>query len=212
MGRRSRALHAGKVVLALYREMQPQVDAAVERNGPVSCRPGCNACCRLLTLTDLPQMVPVVEYLTRRPDWEERKARLLVSVTEHLLAVRETGLPQEGNPDERATTAYWELQLPCVFLAGGLCSVYESRPGVCRYYEVVSPAEDCAGPAGTRIGSVDLRQAADTVTFAGVDATGEILIGTIPTMFVLACRALGVDFPVEDELVRAGVLVHALVK
>lgn len=80
-----RARRAGKVVLQLYREHAPYVAEAATRLG-ATCKEGCSHCCTLPATTTVPEMVPVVEYLAGRNDWEKRRPALERELNHQLAA------------------------------------------------------------------------------------------------------------------------------
>jgi hypothetical protein len=42
------------------------------------------------------------------------------------------------------TLGYFHLQIPCPFLDGARCAIYDNRPLSCREYMVTSPSGNCA--------------------------------------------------------------------
>jgi len=115
----------------------------------ITCRSGCTACCY--------QLVPVTEM----------EARFLNKVVDRLPAdqsdaVRANAdavfrdleaaglLPELGRIDQLSLTdveslaiRYFRMQVPCPFLDGESCSIYEQRPLACREYLVTSARERC---------------------------------------------------------------------
>ena len=203
-----RAKRAGKVVLQLYREYAPQVaDAASRMN--VTCKEGCAHCCMLPATATIPEMVPVVEYLTGRCDWKARKPALERELTRQLSEFAGINVL---DPAER--TVFFARQLPCTFLTKDKrCEIYAVRPTVCRYHMVVSPPENCASGAGDpTIARVDFRKIENTVAVDAAYAFGELTGGPIALAFVLAAKLLGVRLDVDRELVRRVTMVRVEVK
>jgi len=203
-----RAKRAGKVVLQLYREHAPAVADAALRMG-VTCKTGCAHCCMLPATATIPEMVPVVEYLTSRCDWNQRRPALERELTHQLVEFAGINVL---DPDER--TRFFTRQLPCAFLTKDKrCEIYAVRPTVCRYHMVVSPPENCALGAGDpTVARVDFRKIENTVAIEAAQAFGELTGGPIALAFVLAAKLLGVKLNVSHELVRRVTMVHIKVK
>lgn len=202
-----RAKRAGKVVLQLYREHAPYVAEATERLS-VTCKEGCAHCCMLPATATVPEMVPVVEYLTSRCDWERRRPAL-----ERELALQLSQYAGVNVLDERERVAFFRRQLPCAFLTKDKrCEIYAVRPAVCRYHMVVSPPENCE--VGQEQGPilVGLRAIEQDVAIKGAEAFGELTGGPIALAFVLAAQLLGVKLNVDRELVRRVTMVSIKVK
>jgi Fe-S-cluster containining protein len=200
---------AGKTVLALYDAAASIAEERTEKFGPSTCSAGCAHCCRLMVITTVAEIVPVVEYLTARTDWQERKSELIRRVTEYLRALKEVGI--EDNPDGPARLTWWKRQIACPLLEAELCGVYPVRPGTCRYHVAVTSPSLCEYHPGAEpsiVGRIDLDPVEFAVALEAAHALGRVVGGSIASMFVLACRALDVDFPVDDGLVAAGVLTN----
>jgi len=205
-----RAKRASKVVLQLYREHAPLVAEAVATMG-VTCKEGCAHCCTLPATATIPEMVPVVEYLTSRCDWEQRRPALERELVKQLTAFAGVNVL-----DERERVAFFQRQLPCMFLTPDRrCEVYAVRPTVCRYHMVVSPPENCElGPGAEPkpIALVDLRKIEHATALAGAQAFGSLTGGPIPLVFVLAAKALGVRLDVPAALLDGVTMVHMRVE
>ena len=203
-----RAKRAGKIVLQLYREYAPTVADAAERMG-VTCKTGCAHCCMLPATATIPEMVPVVEYLVGRCDWNQRRPALERELT-HQLA--EFAGVDVLDPIERAR--FFTRQLPCAFLTKDKrCEIYAVRPTVCRYHMVVSPPGNCAlGAADPTVARVDFRKIENTVAVDAARAFGELTGGPIALAFVIAAKFLGVKLDIDRELVRRVTMVRIAVK
>ena len=203
-----RAKRAGKVVLQLYREQAPYVAESAARLG-VTCKEGCAHCCMLPATATIPEMVPVVEYLTNRCDWDRRRPAL-----ERELAHQLSEFANVDVLDERERVAFFRRQLPCAFLTKDKrCEIYAVRPAVCRYHMVVSPPENCeVGPEARQIALVDLHKIEHAVAIKGAEALGELTGGPIALAFVLAAKLLGVKLDVDRELMRRVMMVRIAVK
>jgi Fe-S-cluster containining protein len=190
-----RTRRAGRVVLELYREYDPQVAKHADRLG-VTCKVGCSHCCMLPATATVPEMVLVVEHLAARADWPARRPQLERAINHHL---REFAGVNILNERERA--AFFTRQLPCVFLKDHRCEIYAVRPAVCRYHMVASPPENCAlGAANTETALLDLRKLEHKIALKGADALGELTGGPIAVAFVLAADRLGVPLHIDRSL------------
>jgi Fe-S-cluster containining protein len=202
-----RARRAGKVVLQLYREHAPYVAQAAERMG-VTCKEGCSHCCKLPATATVPEMVLVVDYLTKRCDWPKRKPLL-----ERELARQLTEFAAVDVLDEKARIAFFRRQLPCAFLKDDRCEIYEVRPTVCRYHMVVSSPDNCVhGPKAKPIALVDLRKIEHGIAIKSAEAFGELTGGPIALAFVLAADLLDVRLDIDRTLLKNVTNVHIKVR
>ncbi len=199
-----RARRAAKVVLQLYREHAPYVAEAAAKMG-VTCKAGCAHCCMLPATATIPEMIPVVEYLTSRCDWERRRPALERELTKQLTEFADVNIL-----DENERVAFFQRQLPCVFLSPDRrCEIFAVRPTVCRYHMVVSAPENCAiGSTTKQIALVDLRKLEHTIAIEGARAFGELTGGPIALAFVLAAKVLGVRLDVPADLLRRVTMVR----
>ncbi len=126
----------------------------------ISCKAGCGACCRQPLLISEAEVFNLAELVESMP--EPRRGvikKRFADGREHFANVGwfekfdEFSLQaQAGHSDELARnfvkllTDYIEERVACPFLENESCSIYESRPLVCREYLVTSPAENCANP------------------------------------------------------------------
>ena len=203
-----RAKRAGKVVLQLYRDHAPQVADAAARMG-VSCKEGCAHCCMLPATATIPEMVPVVQYLVGRADWNRRRPAL-----ERELVHQLTEFAGVNVLDERERVAFFRRQLSCTFLTSDKrCEIYAVRPTVCRYHLVVSSPDNCeVGPEPRPIALVDLRKIEHAIAIKAAEAFGELTGGPIALAFVLAAKFLGVKLNVDDTLMKRVTMVRIKVK
>ena len=203
-----RAKRAGKVVLQLYKEHAPYVADAAARMG-VTCKEGCSHCCMLPATATVPEMVPVVEFLASRGDWDRRRPAL-----ERELARQLTEFANVNVLDENERVAFFQRQLPCAFLTKDKrCEIYPVRPTVCRYHMVVSSPDNCEhGPTARPIALLDLRKIEHQVAIESARAFGELTGGPIALAFVLAAKLLGVKLDVDRELMRRVTMVSIQVR
>jgi len=135
---------------ALDDSLIAEVVAAVEsEGGRISCRLGCTACCF--------QLVPVTEmearFLNRTVDslpLDQGQAVRVRAAEAHRLLEAAGLMPEMGRIDQLSRTdveslaiRYFRMQVPCPFLDGASCLIYEQRPLACREYLVTSAPERC---------------------------------------------------------------------
>ena len=125
------------------------VTAVENEGGRISCRLGCAACCY--------QLVPVTEmeaqFLTKAVDTlpPDQRHAVRARATEAVRTLEAAGLLAEvGRIDTLSQTdvdsmaiRYFRIQVPCPFLDGTSCLIYEQRPLACREYLVTSARERC---------------------------------------------------------------------
>jgi len=182
-------------VLQLYKDNADYVAESAAALG-VTCKAGCAHCCMLPATATVPEMVPVVQYLTSRCDWLQKRPALERELTRHLAAFAGVDIL-----DKRSREEFFTRQLPCAFLTKEKrCDIYAVRPAVCRYHMVVSPPDDCALGADSFV-RVDLQSIETEVAVEGAKAYGELTGGPIALAFVLAAKALGVSLDIDPALV-----------
>jgi Fe-S-cluster containining protein len=202
-----RARRAGRVVLQIYREHAPLVADAAERMG-VTCKKGCSHCCKLPATATVPEMVPVVEYLSSRCDWPRRRPALERELDKQLAAFATVNIL-----DEHERASFFQRQLPCVFLKDDRCEIYPVRPTVCRYHMVASPPENCAlGAADPTTARLDMSQLESDVAIRAAKEFGELTGGPIALAFVLAADLLGVNLIVDRALIKRVTMVSIGIK
>jgi Fe-S-cluster containining protein len=199
-----RARRASKVVLQLYREHDAHAKRHAENMG-ASCKEGCAHCCKLPATATIPEMVPVVDYMTQRPDWAKRRPTLERAITHQLTEYAGVNVLVE-----RERVAFFRRQLPCVFLTpSDRCEIYPVRPTVCRYHMVVSPPERCeASTQPQEVSIIDMKEAEQDIAVKGAEAFGELTGGPIALAFVIAADMLGVKLAIDRSLERSVTLVR----
>jgi Fe-S-cluster containining protein len=203
-----RAKRAGKVVLQLYRDNAAYVSEAAAALG-VTCKSGCAHCCMLPATATVPEMVLVVEYLTGRSDWPQKRPVLERELTRQLAAFAGVDIL-----DKRSREDFFTRQLPCAFLTKDKrCGIYEVRPTVCRYHMVVSSPDNCALGAGDpTVARVDLQTIETAIAVEAATAYGDLTGGPIALAFVLAAKALGVKLNIDPALIRGAQTVRVEVE
>lgn len=126
-------------------------DAVSTVSAPVTCGPGCGACCRQLVPVTGPEIGFLQSVIDQLPISERRSVHR--AQREALAAFRRGGFePADGlagmPPEElRPIGARWfALGIPCPFLIDECCSIYEWRPLICREYLVTSSRSACSTP------------------------------------------------------------------
>jgi Fe-S-cluster containining protein len=151
------------------------LEEAQERDAgrPISCRKGCAACCRMLVPMSPPEAFALKAMVDALPI--ERRNALVGRLRDARARLEEAGLltgltalaeshrPLTDEEMEPMNQAYYALRLPCPFLEGEICSIYEDRPAACRELLVTTPADLCDDliqnpvrplPAPVRVGTV----------------------------------------------------------
>ena len=108
--------------LALAERMTEHFEAKEPRSETVACQAGCYYCCFYQVVLTPPEALLIGDYVDgaySRKDREDLKERI-----SHVLALTAGKSRQER-------LEVWH-DTPCIFLAGGRCSVYAVRPFVCR--------------------------------------------------------------------------------
>jgi Fe-S-cluster containining protein len=132
---------------------QQRVESAGEQ---VSCRKGCDACCR--------QMVPLALAAFLDGLAPAKAAAVLERFDQAVEALEEKGLVEalrnrqglSAAEMQALDRAYFAAQIACPFLEDRACSIHEVRPLVCREYGVTSAAEFCVQPEGDKVRQVVL--------------------------------------------------------
>ena len=132
-------------------------EEAAERAGRrVSCKKGCGACCRQLVAISLVEARALAKLVADMP--EPRQAEIRRRFTEALDRIAGSGVlgrdfsigqefdesPLIETEQQRLGAAWFGLGVACPFLENESCSIHDSRPLVCREYQVTSPSDGCA--------------------------------------------------------------------
>jgi Fe-S-cluster containining protein len=155
--------------LALTAQVHGQLDAlAAERErlakqdgAPVACSRGCSSCCHTAVMVYEPEAMRVAEELAR-PDRAEERAHFLAGYpawhaelgkdAERIRTLHAMGRIEDA---ERVFFRLQSRRVMCALNRDGLCTVYESRPGICRNTHALETAERCqpgASPGPTVMG------------------------------------------------------------
>lgn len=135
------------LVPSLQRLFDRILEAEIDDPGQISCREGCEACCRQLIPISIPEAFFLNDLIRSLPLKKQTELRQRFRHTMNLVqrAGWEADLKNpRRNPD--LDQLYFQLNTSCPFLEDRRCTIYPSRPLVCREYHVKNPAEDCADP------------------------------------------------------------------
>ena len=181
------------VLLPILQNLTDTVVAIAEREAQaagfsVSCRKGCDACCR--------QMVPI----------SPTEAHALAITVGGLTAAKQTRILKRFEAAEKeldrvgllerlerrhTLTAeeqhqldvdYFGAQIPCPFLERHACSIHAQRPLACREYLVTTPAPNCGNPIAGQVRRLELAAKVSTA-LVGKDVEGWVPL-TLARRFV----------------------------
>lgn len=147
--------HKQRLLEQIDREQKEQ---AAARSQTISCHRGCAFCCNEWISASLGECELIVFHLYKHqeimnafakafPLWLEEVKKhpdILCRVEE----ARRKSFTSKLSKDSMQLLgselkSYWSLQIPCPFLVGQICSIYEVRPWVCSSVFSVSPSEWC---------------------------------------------------------------------
>lgn len=158
---------------------------------PVSCRAGCGACCRQLVPISPFEAEALVQWLHTLP--KDRLDALRERFHRALSDLRNAGV-FDGIVDgsrlvDRETRKqlgidYFHAGVPCPFLENESCSIYESRPLICREYLVTSPPALCQEPTTGNVSGVELPIRLSRTLFSLGKGAAEDNRGWLPLVFL----------------------------
>lgn len=140
-----------------------------EQAAAISCRAGCNACCRLgVSIT-------------------RDEAALLADRVQGGVEVDRLRLAEQSTwPEEAPTWTKNAERALCVFQGpGGLCRVYDDRPMACRAYRVLSDPALCDPRNGAQQVLLSIEHRAELIAAA---ARTEQPVGLLPRMLLEALQ------------------------
>lgn len=163
------------------RKIFKNLDGVMEKQAELmktTCKKGCNNCCMLFATATIAEGILIAEVLLQKPDW-----RAFVQ------PLREAALRFcfEGV----GAHTYLTKKIQCVFLKEGLCSIYEIRPSVCRYYYSIQDPKLCDPDDPRRkVATIDATQLMDKVNLFSIMVANKLqtndIVAPIPLM-VLYC-------------------------
>lgn len=135
------------------------VEAEGER---ISCTKGCGACCRQpVPLAEI-EAYQIAELVENLPEPRQSEVRMrFEKAADHFSKIgwfeRLSDSAAQSNAEQMAVVLeYFQEGIACPFLEDESCSIYESRPVVCREYLVTSPPENCSSPSAEGVKPVKL--------------------------------------------------------
>ena len=136
----------------------------------ISCKAGCGACCRQPLLISEAEVFNLAELVESMP--EPRRGTIKKRFADgraHFEGLkwfeRFDGFSLEAQAGKSEAlgkkfvtllSEYIEQRIACPFLEDESCSIYESRPLICREYLVTSPAKNCANPRPANIEKIPI--------------------------------------------------------
>lgn len=115
-------------VIAFHELLDQEISKMLSDSKPVSCKRGCSFCCLYNVDMCIDEAVLMLVYAEEKKieiDWDKVKRQA-----------------EFKNSDKWITQTFAERR--CVFSsASGECRIYEHRPGSCRMYHVLTPADLC---------------------------------------------------------------------
>jgi Fe-S-cluster containining protein len=158
---------ARRVLLPALRSLTDTMVAVarqrVESEGrQVTCRKGCDACCRQMVPIAPEEAWALAAYLDGLPagtsaPFLERFDRAAESLEEQgLLEPLRRRHELSAAQLESLDRAYFKAQVACPLLEDGACRIHGVRPLVCREYLVTNPAACCALPEKGKVSRVAL--------------------------------------------------------
>jgi Fe-S-cluster containining protein len=186
------AKHTQHLNERLDREAAKQLGALIP---PVSCTPGCAACCKQLQAVSLPEAINIVATYPNTvrhalPALREHDAMLSSIAATH-------GIPDVMTSDTREvfTHGWWLARQRCALLGpDDLCTVYAQRPIACRTYHVRSDPALCDAivPALVEIALIDAEGVGMRWLLAQGAAYDAAALGPLPSVLLHAWqRAYG---------------------
>lgn len=150
---------------------------AGEAGETVSCKKGCDACCRQMVPISPAEAYALGAVLDAMPPPQAARILERFDVAVETLAAKGL-LPRLErrhtlSPDEAAQLDrdYFAAAVNCPFLQNRACSIHKHRPLACREFLVTSPARECRDPGAGGVRPVAM-PAKVSVALAGADQEG----------------------------------------
>jgi Fe-S-cluster containining protein len=160
---------------------------------PVSCGPGCGACCRQMVPLSLFEAESLTNWMQSLP--EERRSDLEARFHRALLALRDAGIIDKlvkddwaagGDAAAQLAVDYFRAGVPCPFLENESCGIHPIRPLSCREYLVTSPPALCRNPAVHEVSGVPMPLKLSHALYSFGREIAHDPRGWIPLVFLLA--------------------------
>jgi Fe-S-cluster containining protein len=160
---------------------------------PISCGPGCGACCRQIVPVSLFEAEALMDWVRALP--EDRRIEMEGRFHRALVALREAGVIEKivgedwlagGDAAAQITIDYFHAGVPCPFLENESCGIHDIRPLSCREYLVTSPPALCRDPSVHDVSGVQLPLKLSHALYAFGREIANDPRGWIPLVFLLA--------------------------
>ncbi|MBI5896892.1 MAG: YkgJ family cysteine cluster protein [Desulfobacterales bacterium] len=128
-----------------------------EKGEQITCRKGCTYCCHHYVTVSLAHGIAIVDFLYQHGQrlrefissyekWHEGGYAIAAGIDHERLQAQASHMPVDRVlRDTRPLSAhYLDMNIPCSFLAGDICSIYDVRPLSCSGHYAISPPADCA--------------------------------------------------------------------
>jgi Fe-S-cluster containining protein len=147
---------------------------AAEAGEKISCKKGCDACCRQMVPISPAEAFALGALLDAMPPTQA--ARALERFDTAVETLEAKGLLErlrrrhELSSEEAAQLDrdYFAAGVNCPFLQNRACSIHNDRPLACREFLVTSPARECRNPGAGGVKPVEM-PAKVSVALAGTD-------------------------------------------
>lgn len=165
---------------------------------PISCGPGCGACCRQMVPVSLFEAEALAGWMKTLP--EEQRSALEERFHRALVALRDAGVIEKILSEEwvvggelvtEMAIDYFHAGVPCPFLENESCSIHPMRPLSCREYLVTSPPEFCDDPATHPVRGVQLPLKLSRALYGLGRRIEQDPRGWIPLVFLVAWAKSG---------------------
>lgn len=186
-----RAMKQSKIrrIVKKYTSLHEVFDAIMQKASEsydITCHKGCSACCKQSVTIDIFEAISVI-------------APVLFSQTQRLwfykvVYDKAIVLAKACVEDRLNARAWFEKQIPCIFLSNEECTVYEHRPTICRIHSVTSPAIDCSPPSDKNIMKLNIKDWFEATVMVQKSLAREVLIteqmAPLPVAIVWAVKAI----------------------
>jgi Fe-S-cluster containining protein len=136
--------------------------SAALKNETVSCKKGCDACCRQMVPISPPEAHALAYLLEAMdpPTAQKILNKFDAAITQledakllELLQARHTLTPDQL---KQLDILYFAAQIPCPFLEDHACSIHANRPLACREFIVSSHPKHCSTPGSGKVRQIPL--------------------------------------------------------
>jgi Fe-S-cluster containining protein len=162
--------------------------SAADAGERVSCKKGCDACCRQMVPISPTEAYGLAAVMDALPP--ARAAKTLARFDEAVETLDQKGLLERllrrhdlsAGELRQLDRDYFAAQVACPFLENRACSIHADRPLACREFLVSSPAKFCRNPTGDRVRQIAM-PAKVSVALAATDVQGWLPL-TLARVFV----------------------------